>query len=99
MVLGADEIKQGKVRIKELGLQEGHAEKEGVLVDLSVLVSEIKKRFEADSRAQQLDEGLESLKVAGEPNNDEPEKEKVLGAEKPAEESPSQETIGALPAS
>lgn len=47
VVLGADEVKEGKVRIKELGLKDGHSEKDGVLVNLSDIVSEVKQRLEA----------------------------------------------------
>ena len=45
VVLGDEELAQGKVRIKEMGLQEGHPEKDGVLVDKSVLVSEVQVRL------------------------------------------------------
>ena len=47
VILGEDEQAQGKVRIKEMGLPEGHPEKEGVLVDLADLVSEVRKRLAA----------------------------------------------------
>lgn len=47
VVLGEDEIKEGKVKIKEMGLPEGHAEKNGVDVELAELVEEIKKRISA----------------------------------------------------
>lgn len=45
MILGDEELAQGKVRIKELGLREGHAEKDGVLVDMDRLVVEVKERL------------------------------------------------------
>lgn len=45
MILGEDELAAGKVRVKELGLEEGHPEKEGVLVDISSLVDEVRSRL------------------------------------------------------
>jgi histidyl-tRNA synthetase len=45
VILGEEELAQGKVRIKELGLREGHPEKDGVLVDMSDLVKELKERL------------------------------------------------------
>lgn len=47
VVLGEDEMKEGKVKIKEMGLPEGHAEKNGVDVELAKLVEEIKRRISA----------------------------------------------------
>lgn len=45
VILGDDELKQGKVKLKELGLEEGHPEKSGVLVDKANLVQELKTRL------------------------------------------------------
>lgn len=47
VVLAEDEVRDGKVKIKELGLPEGHPEKNGVDVKLTDLVEEIKKRITA----------------------------------------------------
>lgn len=38
-------MKEGKVKIKEMGLPEGHPDKNGVDVELVNLVHEIKKRI------------------------------------------------------
>ncbi|OCK75524.1 histidyl-tRNA synthetase [Lepidopterella palustris CBS 459.81] len=46
IILGDDELAAGKVRIKQLGLPEGHAEKDGVLVNKEDIVAEIKQRLE-----------------------------------------------------
>lgn len=54
------------MRIKELGLEAGHAEKDGVLVALTDLVSEVRRRL-----ARRLDEeehvddgkGVEAVRV------------------------------------
>lgn len=45
VILGEDEQAKGQVRIKELGLEDGHAEKHGVLVDLTDLVEEVRQRL------------------------------------------------------
>ncbi|KAF7116677.1 hypothetical protein CNMCM5793_005169 [Aspergillus hiratsukae] len=45
VILGEDELAAGKVRIKEMGLEEGHPEKEGVLVDLASLTDEVRARL------------------------------------------------------
>lgn len=45
VILGEEEQAAGKVKIKELGLPDGHPEKDGVLVDISNLPVEIKKRL------------------------------------------------------
>lgn len=45
VILGDDEQARGEVRVKELGLEAGHAEKDGVLVPLIDLVSEVQSRI------------------------------------------------------
>ncbi|KAF2664893.1 histidyl-tRNA synthetase [Microthyrium microscopicum] len=45
VILGEDELARGEVKIKEMGLPEGHAEKEGILVKREDLVEELKKRL------------------------------------------------------
>ncbi|KAI0137026.1 hypothetical protein BJ170DRAFT_604209 [Xylariales sp. AK1849] len=61
VVLGDDELAQGKVKIKEMGLRDGHPEKEGVLVNLASVADEVKQRllrkYELDEMTQQA-EGL-----------------------------------------
>ena len=60
MILGEDEEKAGKVKIKELGLPEGHPEKDGVMVNRSDLVREVRSRLEklgaTDSVTASMDE-------------------------------------------
>ena len=56
VILGEEEQAQSKVRIKEMGLPEGHPEKDGVPVNLSDLVPEVKKRLAAKAEAGE-DEG------------------------------------------
>jgi len=109
VILGEEEIAQGKVKIKENGLREGHPEKDGVLVNLEDLVSELRRRLERKEELDDMARQAEGLKVVdgikGEQvektvGSDEAEKTPVSDPEKPAEQSPlSQEAIGAVPAS
>lgn len=50
MILGEDELAAGQVKIKEMGLPEGHPEKEGVSVDITNLVDEIKLRIDMKNK-------------------------------------------------
>jgi histidyl-tRNA synthetase len=45
LILGEDELAAGKIRLKVLGLPEGHPEKEGSLVARADLVSEVEKKL------------------------------------------------------
>ena len=45
VILGEEEMKGGAVRVKEMGLPEGHVEKEGVVVGLGNLVAEVRRRL------------------------------------------------------
>ncbi|TGZ84144.1 histidyl-tRNA synthetase [Ascodesmis nigricans] len=45
VILGEDELAKGVVKVKELGLPEGHPEKDGVEVKLVDLPQEVKKRI------------------------------------------------------
>ncbi|KAL3460387.1 hypothetical protein BJX64DRAFT_187533 [Aspergillus heterothallicus] len=45
VILGEDELAAGKVKVKELGLADGHPEKEGILVSRDDLVEEIRKKL------------------------------------------------------
>ncbi|KAH6675679.1 histidyl-tRNA synthetase-like protein [Halenospora varia] len=65
VVIGEDEMAQGKVKIKEMGLRDGHPEKEGVLVNLTDLVSEVRKRILRKSNLEELVQEAAGLKVVG----------------------------------
>ena len=60
VILGEEELAAGKVRIKEMVLQPGHPEKEGVEVELDSIVPELQSRLakkqsgEVETLAQQL---------------------------------------------
>ncbi len=113
IVVGEDELAQGKAKIKEMGLRDGHPEKEGVLVDLASIVPEIRQRLERKANLDGLVQEAEGLRVVGgikgeadkglpESVKDEVRKgeEEVPPTEKPASESAvSTEAIGAVPAS
>ncbi|KAI9830762.1 MAG: Cytoplasmic and mitochondrial histidine tRNA synthetase [Phylliscum demangeonii] len=45
VILGEEEQKKGQVRVKRMGLPKGHPEKDGVLVELTGLVAEVKRRL------------------------------------------------------
>ena len=56
VILGEEEQAQGKVKIKEMGLPEGHPQKDGVLVALNSLVPELTSRLQTDrERAEPSD--------------------------------------------
>ncbi|MBE7180096.1 MAG: hypothetical protein INR71_02625 [Terriglobus roseus] len=43
VILGEDELAAGKVKIKRMGLDPGHPEKDGVMVDKAGLVAEVRE--------------------------------------------------------
>ncbi|KAF5019026.1 hypothetical protein F66182_8976 [Fusarium sp. NRRL 66182] len=61
--LGEDEVASGRVKIKEMGLQEGHPEKEGILVDLSDMAKEIKVRLQRKRELDDMTRQAEGLRV------------------------------------
>ena len=75
VILGEDEEKAGKVKIKELGLPEGHPEKDGIMVDKANLVREVRSRLEqpgaTDSVTASMDElVVEDTKTTGKTGDD-----------------------------
>ncbi|KAI1941012.1 Cytoplasmic and mitochondrial histidine tRNA synthetase [Ophidiomyces ophidiicola] len=71
VILGEDELAAGEVRIKEMGLPEGHPEKDGVLVKISTLPLEVKSRLErrnaktdGEGIGEGISKGVEALEVA-----------------------------------
>ncbi|KAH6978300.1 hypothetical protein EDB82DRAFT_433283 [Fusarium venenatum] len=63
MFLGDDEVAEGKVKIKELGLQDGHPEKEGVLVSQKDMAKEIKVRLQRKRELDAITTQAEGLRV------------------------------------
>ena len=50
VILGEEELRAGKCKIKEMGLAEGHPEKEGVVVEMDRLEDEVRERLERSRR-------------------------------------------------
>ncbi|KAL9093924.1 MAG: hypothetical protein Q9165_003847 [Trypethelium subeluteriae] len=47
VILGGQELSEGKVKVKEMGLPEGDLEKDGVLVQMENMVQEVQKKLQA----------------------------------------------------
>lgn len=113
VVFGEDEIKDGNVKIKEMGLPEGHPEKEGVLVSLDDLVTEVKERISRKAKTDHLVQHAGGLRVVSGVHGEEVKKaedakkasegvEEKKEAEKPIEpesqeEAESLEAVGVPP--
>ncbi|KAL8937119.1 MAG: hypothetical protein Q9216_004590 [Gyalolechia sp. 2 TL-2023] len=63
VILGEDEEEAGKVKIKELGLPEGHPEKDGVIVNKTDLVQEMRSRLEKQAQADIVTTSLNELET------------------------------------
>jgi histidyl-tRNA synthetase len=64
VVLGEDELAAGVVKIKEMGLPEGHPDKNGVDVKLTELVSEVQKRLaEHGTKQEELEKQLKNVQL------------------------------------
>ncbi|CZT47325.1 probable HTS1-histidine--tRNA ligase, mitochondrial [Rhynchosporium secalis] len=63
IVVGEDEVAQGKVKIKEMGLREGHPEKEGIMVNLVDVAAEVKSRLRRKADLDGLFQEAEGLRV------------------------------------
>jgi len=93
VIIGEDELAAGKVKIKENGLKEGHPEKNGVLVDLSDLVFEVKQRIKRKAELDGLTKEAAGLKVVGGSRGDEKEKETSEGKPEPGTALPEPSTV------
>ncbi|KFY35759.1 hypothetical protein V494_05602 [Pseudogymnoascus sp. VKM F-4513 (FW-928)] len=67
IIFGEDEIAKKQVKVKEMGLPDGHPEKDGVVVEISNLVDEVKRRIANQTNVGDLTQKVESLKVEGAP--------------------------------
>ena len=63
VILGPGELKAGKCKIKEMGLPEGHPEKEGVMVELEDLVREVKTRLNKEGVDASITAGLGNVSL------------------------------------
>lgn len=61
VILGEDEQAQGKVKIKEMGLPEGHEEKDGVLVPLDDLIAEVRTRLRKKAESEDVVDRVNGL--------------------------------------
>lgn len=78
VILGEEEQAAGKVKIKEMGLPEGHAEKDGVMVDIIALPAEIKRRLaEREKGVSELAYGVGKVGIEETPAPGELAKEPV----------------------
>ncbi|KAF5622349.1 histidyl-tRNA synthetase [Fusarium tjaetaba] len=91
--LGEDEVKAGNVKIKEMGLQEGHPEKEGILVSMSDMAKEIKVRLQRKRELDEMTRQAEGLRVVHGIKGDE-----VKNAEKEVEDANPETTPAAVEA-
>jgi histidyl-tRNA synthetase len=63
VILGEEEQAQGKVKLKQMGLPEGHPEKDGVMVDLSDLVQKVKAKIAEQESVESLASRTEAVQV------------------------------------
>lgn len=63
VIIGENELAEGKVTLKENGLREGHPQKSGVSVNMSDLVSEVKRRLEQKAKMDSMIIKGEGLRV------------------------------------
>ncbi|PQE14147.1 hypothetical protein CJF31_00006674 [Rutstroemia sp. NJR-2017a BVV2] len=83
IILGEDEVAQGKVKIKENGLREGHPEKDGVVVNLEDLVSEVKQRLKRKADLDNMAQKAGGLRVVGGIKDDKTKTEDAKGEAAP----------------
>ncbi|KAJ4414747.1 Cytoplasmic and mitochondrial histidine tRNA synthetase [Gnomoniopsis sp. IMI 355080] len=63
VILGEEELAAGQVRLKQMGLSDNHPEKEGVLVAITELPGEIRRRLDQIERLDQLAVNASGLRV------------------------------------
>lgn len=86
--LGDDEVASGKVKIKEMGLQEGHPEKEGILVSQEDMAKEIKVRLQRKRELDAMTTQAEGLRVVHGIKGDAKDAEKKEESAKPETTTP-----------
>jgi histidyl-tRNA synthetase len=63
LILGEDELAQGKAKLKEMGLPEDHPLKEGELISLDNLIEEVQARLTRKQELDSITQQAEGLKV------------------------------------
>ena len=61
IILGDDELAAGQCKFKEMGLPEGHPEKDGVLIDMANLEIEVKARIGKSGTSAALANGVNGI--------------------------------------
>ncbi|KAH6690440.1 histidyl-tRNA synthetase [Plectosphaerella plurivora] len=86
VIVGDEEVEKGVVKIKELGLPDGHPQKDGELVQLTALVPEVQKRLARKRELDDIARGAEGLKVVGGLRGEDVKPEETSAPAAPAEE-------------
>lgn len=63
VILGEEELANGQVKLKQMGLDDGHPEKEGILVAIPNLVSEVHRRLEQLRKLEEMTVSASGLRV------------------------------------
>ncbi|POS71580.1 histidyl-tRNA synthetase [Diaporthe helianthi] len=63
VILGEEELANGQVKLKQMGLDDGHPEKEGILVSIPNLVSEVDRRLEHLRKLEEMTVSASGLRV------------------------------------
>ncbi|KAK3394191.1 hypothetical protein B0H63DRAFT_39236 [Podospora didyma] len=63
LILGEDELAQGKARLKEMGLPDDHPLKEGELISLANLAEEVQQRITQKKHLDSITQQAEGLRV------------------------------------
>ncbi|OQN99405.1 Histidine--tRNA ligase, mitochondrial [Cryoendolithus antarcticus] len=64
VILGEEELASGKCKFKEMGLPEGHAEKDGVLIEMADLEREVKTRIESAGQTADATNRVQDMSLA-----------------------------------
>ncbi|KAK1250429.1 hypothetical protein MKX08_010432 [Trichoderma sp. CBMAI-0020] len=97
--IGEDELAQGKIKVKEMGLKDGHPEKDGVLVDTVRMAEDLKYRIQRKRELESITIQAEGLKVVdGIKGNQAAKKEAEAKAEETKAEETKEEEAPAAPA-
>lgn len=68
IVIGEEELSKGQVKIKEMGLRDGHPEKEGTLINLEDIVPELSQRLKLKESRNCVAQNSEILCGVGDEN-------------------------------
>lgn len=63
VILGEEELANGQVKLKQMGLDDTHLEKEGILVAIPNLVSEVRRRLEQLRKIEEMTVSASGLRV------------------------------------